>query len=109
MSRITNFKEPMPRPKRSDPPCHECGKTVGKSERHWRYATDPPLWCYRTFRHWLTCRAVGTVPDNPIVHRNAYYFSEVAHWSEMGKGNQVLEVLGLIGQGRKLTAVPGSK
>lgn len=95
LSRVSNYKLPMFRSKRDDPPCHDCGKTVGMEERHWRNAIDPPDWAYRAFRHWRTCRAVGGFPPDRIVFRNALAFDSVREASESGRGAGLLEVLGL--------------
>jgi hypothetical protein len=82
-----------------DPPCHECGKTVGLEVRHYTNATDPPDWCYRTFRHWRTMEAVEwQVPEaaDPIIQRNALYFNAVRDAQHRGRDAGLLEMLGLL-------------
>lgn len=89
----------MPMPAGVDPPCHDCGKTVGLRVRHWKHAPDPEWWHYKAFRHHQKCRAVNWAgPDaaDPIVRRNAELFrmAEDAAASEDQAG--MLVTLGLL-------------
>lgn len=89
----------LPLPRGTDPPCHTCGKTVGLKVRHWRFAPDPPEWCYRAFYHYRQCRAVGwSTPDarDPIVRRNAVAFDAVRESAEEAGDRAVLISLGLL-------------
>lgn len=82
-----------------DPPCHECGKTIGLKVRHWTTANDPPMWCYNTFRHWRTMEAVkwhAKESTDPIVRRNALLFSSVRDSMDRGRAGAVIDMLGLL-------------
>lgn len=96
MSRVSGYTLPMYRPAAADPPCYECGKTVGLKVRHWRQVSDAPWWAYRAFRFWQQCRAVREYPRDPIVRRCAWIFDGVEEAHRSGRSTGVLEVLGLL-------------
>lgn len=88
---------PMFRPKGSDPPCHDCPKTIGQESRHFTAAVDPPAWCYRAFRHWRECNAVAwSGPDaaDKLVRRNAALFQSVKDSVEQGRTGAILQLFG---------------
>lgn len=96
----TGAREFMMRTKKmGDPPCHECGKTIGLALRHYSVAPDPPTWCYRVFRHWRSMEAVrwNFAQDiDPIVKRNATLFSAVRDAMDRGRAGALIEMLGII-------------
>lgn len=82
-----------------DPPCHECGKTIGLEVRHYSFAHDPPDWCYKTFRHWRAMEAIqwqASEASDPIIRRNALLFNAVRDAQQRGRDAGILEVLGLV-------------
>lgn len=94
---------PLARDKRTEPPCHECPKTVGLEVRHWSHLKaeggDPPEWCYHTFRHFRRCEAVQwQTPDaaDHIVQANAERFAAVRRDAESGRNEGLLVALGIL-------------
>lgn len=87
-----------------DPPCHDCGKTVGLAVRHWSNVTEPGWWHYKAFRFVQRCEAVNwqtPAANDPIVRRNAELVRMAADASEREDQTGLLVVLGLLARGRR--------
>jgi len=91
-------------PEGVDPPCHDCGKTVGLQVRHWSGVSEPEWWHYRAFRHHQRCKAVNwQTPDSvdPIVQRHAELFDMVAEAKGREDQTGMLLVLGLMAKSKR--------
>lgn len=88
---------PMARPPGTDPPCHDCPKTIGMQTRHWDGAPDPTERTRKTYQHFRECSAVGKFPDDPIVRRNAMIIRTVEDSIARGRAMGVMAMFGLKG------------
>lgn len=96
------------RSKGHTPPCHECGKTVGLDERHWRFVRDagldPPESAYRAFGLFRQLDAVGwpaAEAADPIVRWAACLFRAIRDAAAQGRNEHLLTALGLLGRAGK--------